>query len=83
MNIITVSDRNNVSDRHIYSDLMRKFRNEGHQVYIVSPAERRSGQKTHVFDTDCVKILKVNFDSRTIRLHNFSGVNHITQNIWK
>lgn len=61
MNIIfiTVSDRNNVSDRHIYSDLMRKFRNEGHQVYIVSPAERRSGQKTHVFDTDGVKILKV------------------------
>ena len=61
MNIIfiTVSDRNNVSDRHIYSDLMRKFRNEGHHVYIVSPAERRSGQKTHVFDTDGVKILKV------------------------
>ena len=61
MNIIfiTVSDRNNVSDRHIYSDLMRKFRDEGHQVYIVSPAERRSGQKTHVFDTDGVKILKV------------------------
>lgn len=61
MNIIfiTVSDRNNVSDRHIYSDLMRKFRKEGHQVYIVSPAERRSGQKTHIFDTDGVKILKV------------------------
>lgn len=61
MNIIfiTVSDRNNVSDRHIYSDLMRKFRNEGHNVYIVSPAERRSGQKTHLFDTDGVKILKV------------------------
>ena len=61
MNIIfiTVSDRNNVRDKHIYSDLMRKFRNEGHQVYIVSPAERRSGQRTHVFDADGVKILKV------------------------
>lgn len=61
MNIIfiTVSDRNNVRDKHIYSDLMRKFRNEDHQVYIVSPAERRSGQRTHVFDADGVKILKV------------------------
>lgn len=24
----------------IYFDLMRKFRNEGHEVYIVSPRER-------------------------------------------
>ena len=36
MNIIfiTVSDRNNVSDRHIYSDLMRKFRNEGQKTFL-------------------------------------------------
>ncbi len=50
---------NNVRDRHIYPDLMRKFRNEGHQVYIVSPAERRMRQNTHIIDTDGVKILKV------------------------
>ena len=63
MNIIFVtvslSNVNNISDRHIYSDLMRKFRNEGHKVYIVSPAERRSGQKTHIIETEGVKILKV------------------------
>lgn len=63
MNIIFVtvslSNISNISGKHIYSDLMRKFRNEGHKVYIVSPAERRSGQKTHIIETDGVKILKV------------------------
>lgn len=38
---------------------MRKFRDEGHGVYIVSPCERRTGQKTHLVEIDGVKILKV------------------------
>lgn len=61
MNIIfiTLSNINSIKDRGIYADLMRKFRDEGHQVHIVSPVERRFGQETHVIDTDGVKILKV------------------------
>lgn len=61
MNIvfITLSNINSVKDRNIYTDLMRKFRDEGHGVYIVSPAERRYGQDTRIIDTDGVKILKV------------------------
>lgn len=38
---------------------MRKFRDEGHDVYIVSPAERRTGVHTHVVEQHGVKILKV------------------------
>lgn len=61
MNIIfiTLSNINSIKDRGIYADLMRKFRDEGHQVHIVSPIERRFEQDTHVIDTDGVKILKV------------------------
>lgn len=61
MNIvfITLSNINSVKDRNIYTDLMRKFRDEGHGVYIVSPAERRNGQDTRIIDTDGVNILKV------------------------
>lgn len=43
----------------IYQDLMRKFRNEGHQVYIVSPSERRLGQSTQLSENHGVKILNV------------------------
>ena len=61
MNIIfiTVSNINSIKERGIYADLMRKFRDKGHQVHIVSPIERKFGQETHVIDTDGVKILKV------------------------
>ena len=56
---ITLSNINDISQRGIYADLMRKFRDEGHGVYIVSSAERRSGIKTGLHDVDGVKILKV------------------------
>lgn len=61
MNIIfiTVSNINSIDDKGIYISLVRKFRNEGHQVYMVSPAERRMQQETHIIETGGVKILKV------------------------
>ena len=61
MNVLflTISNINDLQGTGIYSDLMKKIRNEGHQLYIVSPAERKTGQLTHIIDTDGVKILKV------------------------
>ena len=56
---ITLSNINEVSHPGIYGDLMRKFRDEGHEVYIVSSAERRTGVVTHLMDVDGVHILKV------------------------
>ena len=38
---------------------MRKFRDEGHNVYIVTPHERRFGKPTELRDCDGVKILSV------------------------
>jgi len=45
--------------RGIYTDLMRKFRDEGHMVYILSPTERRDGRKTCVIEEEGVKIISV------------------------
>lgn len=48
-----------VREHGIYTDLMRKFRDEGHNVYIVTPHERRFGKSTELVERDCVKILGV------------------------
>lgn len=61
MNILflTVSRINDLSERGIYNDLMRKFRDEGHNVYVVSPSERRFKQKTGLRDSHGIKLLKI------------------------
>ena len=61
MNILflTMSKVLSIEQRGIYTDLMRKFRNEGHMVYIVSPTERRDGRETCVIKEDGVHILSV------------------------
>ena len=61
MNIIflTLARISNIEERGIYHDLMRKFRNEGHQVYIVTPCERRLGLNTSLTENNGVHILNV------------------------
>lgn len=46
-------------DRGIYTDLMRKFRDEGHNVYIVFPRERKHGLPTEVRMQEGVHLLGV------------------------
>lgn len=53
-----------IAERGIYTDLMRKFRNEGHRVTIVTPRERRLGEHTNLNEVDGVQILGV----RTLNL---------------
>ncbi|MBQ5992807.1 MAG: glycosyltransferase family 4 protein [Bacteroidales bacterium] len=61
MNIIflTMSPIQSIEGRNIYSDLIRKFRDEGHRVTIVSPRERKTGIATSVVESDGVKNLGV------------------------
>lgn len=61
MNILflTMSKILSIEQRGIYTDLMRRFRNDGHSVYIVSPIERRDGLKTFLSERDGVHILNV------------------------
>lgn len=50
---------NDIRSRGIYTDLMRKFRDEGHNVYIVAPVERRYKQPTSLKKEDGIFILQV------------------------
>ena len=61
MNIIflTVSNIETLDKGGIYPDLMRKFRDEGHHVYIVSPTERRHGKSSYLIHEKNTTILKV------------------------
>ena len=61
MNVIflTLVRISSIEDRGIYHDLMRKFRKEGHHVYIVTPCERRLGLQTHLMEEAGVHILNV------------------------
>ena len=61
MNIIflTLARITDVEERGIYQDLMRKFREEGHTVYIIAPIERRLGLETHLAKKNGVHILNV------------------------
>lgn len=49
----------NVQTRGIYTDLIRKFRDEGHNVYIVYPNERRTRKSTKRIKCDGVHLLGV------------------------
>lgn len=53
-----------IDERGIYTDLLRKFREEGHKIYIVSPSERREKKETFLSIEKGVSILNV----RTLNL---------------
>ena len=61
MNIIflTLFRFTDIEERKIYPDLMRKFRDEGHNVFIVTPCERRLGLRTSLTESKSVHILNV------------------------
>ena len=61
MNILflTLVRLSNIGERGIYQDLMRKYRDEGHEVYIVTACERRVGLDTSLIESEGVHILNV------------------------
>jgi glycosyltransferase involved in cell wall biosynthesis len=61
MNVLflTIIRINKISDRGIYSDLMRKFCDEGHKVFIISPVERKHKQDTTLIIENNATILKI------------------------
>lgn len=61
MNVLflTLVEINSIEDRGIYQDLLREFRNKGHNVTIVTPVERRKKIKTNLRKNDNVNILQV------------------------
>lgn len=61
MNVIflTISNLNDIKQGGIYADLMRRFAQDGHKVYIISPTERRNKEKSRIIQTEEATIIKV------------------------
>ncbi len=61
MNILflTIYQIFDIQDSGIYTDLMRKFRDKGHQVYIVVPIERKYKQSSTLHHSDGITLLNV------------------------
>lgn len=56
---LTLVKITSLEERGIYTDLLRKFREEGHEVFVVCPSERRYKKKTHLSTKLGVSILSV------------------------
>jgi glycosyltransferase involved in cell wall biosynthesis len=56
---LTLSRTVDISSRGIYSDLIRKFRDEGNEVCVVSPLERRFGKRTYLEVSGDISLLRV------------------------
>lgn len=56
---LTLARIDSIEVQGIYPDLLRKFRDNGHEVTIVSPTERKYGNKTKYIQERDVKILNV------------------------
>lgn len=67
---LTMSRITDVSKRGIYTDLLRKFRDKGYEVYVVTPYERSVGKPTELIEEFCVHILGV----KTLNLQKTSTV---------
>ena len=61
MNVLflTLVEIDSVEDRGLYQDLLRKFRDVGHEVTIVTPVQRRRGIGTNLQKKEGVSILQV------------------------
>lgn len=61
MNVLflTLLDFNSLDERNIYTDLLREFAKHGHNLYVISPVEKRKNQETTLRITEKAAILKL------------------------
>ncbi len=56
---LTLNNFESLSERTIYTDLLREFTKNGHHVYAISPVEKRYGIRTHVVKEERTSILRL------------------------
>tara|TARA_X000000368_G_scaffold415515_1_gene407416 strand:+ start:433 stop:1647 length:1215 start_codon:yes stop_codon:yes gene_type:complete len=57
--ISLINIKSNISERGLYNDLLREFRNNHHNLTVVSPLERRERKPTEFFVEDGVNYIKI------------------------
>lgn len=72
MNILflTIGRFDSIEAHSIYADLFRCFRNHGHEIYTITPYEKRSGKKTELVHEQGAHVLH-------LETGNVTGVNNI------
>lgn len=67
MNILflTIGRMESIEQHAIYPDLLRAFRNNGHNIYTVSPYEKRVGRETELIEENGVHYLYVKIGNLT------------------
>lgn len=67
MNILflSIGRLNNIEDRGLYTDLLRYFRDKGHNIYVVSQRERRLKKPTEYTKENGVRFLRVKIGNIT------------------
>ncbi len=67
MNVLflTLLDFDTFDERNIYSDLLREFIKNGHNVYCISPVERRNKVQTHFEENGHILKLKIGNTQKT------------------
>ena len=71
---LTLLDFDNLDEHNIYTDLLRKFHKEGHNVYVISPVERKKNKDTKYIEDDRIHILK-------LKIGNIQKTNNIEKGI--
>lgn len=61
MNVLfmTLLDFESLQERNIYTDLLREFVKNGHEVYVISPVEKRRNIETHIVKEEHATILRL------------------------
>ena len=62
---LTIGGMRSIEDPGIYTDLLRCFQKRGHDIYTVSPYEKRTGLKTELVVEHGVKMLHVSIGNIT------------------
>ena len=62
---LTIGRMESIEDYGIYPDLLRCFRDNGHDVYTVSPYEKRRGMETSLSEDGGVHMLHVKIGNIT------------------
>ncbi len=76
MNILflSLSDYKSINESNIYTDLLREFKAQKHNVYLISTSEKKNNLKTALIDEGNSKLLRV-------RIGNIFNVNLVQKGI--
>ena len=77
MNVLflTLLDFSSLSERDIYTDLLREFVRDGNNVYVISPVEKNKNVATYIINDNNVKIIK-------LRIGNIQKSRNLVEKGW-